>query len=276
MNKTRPETIPFTKLSATGNDFILFERETSGLSGEEYDFFRDICTRRTGVGADGILLLEPDAEAHFRMRYYNADGRPSEMCGNGARAAAFYAYRAGLAPQEPQFVIGEDRLRAKVQDRQVALTLQMLQQMDPAPGALQHSNFEEIGFAISGVPHYVLLVPDVDAVAVEDIGRFYRHADAFAPRGTNVNFVQRIDEKRFKIRTYERGVEAETLACGTGVVSSAYLLRARLGLDFPLTFETHGGRLAVDENAQTGQPVLSGEVRMLYRGEILTEFFEIW
>ena len=276
MIKTRPDTVPFTKLSATGNDFILFERETSGLSGEEYDFFRDICTRRTGIGADGILLLEPDTETHFRMRYYNADGRPSDMCGNGARAAAFYAYRAGLAPQEQHFVIGEDRLRARVQDRQVALTLQMPQQVDTAPGALQHGDFEEVGFAITGVPHYVLLVPDVDAVPVEEIGQFYRHADAFAPRGTNVNFVQRIEERRFKIRTYERGVEAQTLACGTGVVSSAYLLRARLGLDLPLTFETRGGRLTVNEDAQTGQPVLSGEVRMLYRGEILTEFFETW
>ncbi|MDQ7051756.1 MAG: diaminopimelate epimerase [candidate division KSB1 bacterium] len=198
------------------------------------------------------------------------------MCGNGARAAAFYAYRAGLAPQQPQFVIGEDRLRANVKDRQVALTLQMPQQVDLAPGALQHSDFEEVGFAITGVPHYVLLAPEVDAVPVVELGRFYRHADAFAPRGTNVNFVQRIDERRFKIRTYERGVETETLACGTGVVSSAYLLRARLELDFPLTFETRGGRLAVDEDAQTGQPVLSGEVRMLYRGDILTEFFETW
>ncbi|MDQ7051755.1 MAG: hypothetical protein Q9P14_02200 [candidate division KSB1 bacterium] len=85
MKKTRPEMIPFTKLSATGNDFILFERETSGLSGKEYDFFRDICARRTGIGADGILLLEPDAKAHFRMRYYNADGR-LRKCAAMARA----------------------------------------------------------------------------------------------------------------------------------------------------------------------------------------------
>ena len=274
MEKTLPNRIPFTKLSATGNDFILFERRSAGLHGDEYAFFQRICARRTGIGADGILLLEEHPEAHYRMRYYNADGRPSEMCGNGARAAAFYAFYTGMAPREQHFVIGEDRLRAVVRGRQVALTLQTPKQRSAAPGALQHPEFEEIGFAVTGVPHYVLQTNHIDDVPVAELGRFYRHAEIFAPAGTNVNFVQRLGERRFKIRTYERGVEAETLACGTGVVSSAYLLRDRLGVPFPYVFETQGGQLTVDEEAQSGRPVLAGTVRMICRGEILTEFFE--
>ena len=267
------KTIPFVKLSATGNDFILFDNRDGTLSGDEAHFFNQLCVRETGIGADGILLIETSAVADFKMRYFNADGRESPMCGNGARASAYFAFHTGLAPASMRFEVSGQIYQATVDGDRVALLMQEPEDIDWQPGALEHDGLREGGRMTVGVPHYVLLVEKVDTVDVEGLGQFYRQHPAFAPLGTNVNFIAREADGRLRIRTYERGVERETLACGTGTVASAYVAHTQLGLPFPMTFRARGGTLTVQRDPDSGRPLLQGQVRMPFRGEVLMEAF---
>lgn len=265
--------ISFIKLSATGNDFILFDNRSRVLRGDEKRFFNQLCARETGIGADGILLIEASSEADFAMRYFNADGRESPMCGNGARASAYFAFHTGLVPAEMRFEVSGQLYEATVQGDRVALLMQEPEGIDLNPGALQHDRFREGGRMTVGVPHYVLMADSLQGVDVEGIGVFYRKHTAFAPLGTNVNFITASENGELTICTYERGVERETLACGTGTVASAYVAHARLGLPFPMIFHARGGTLVVQRDAASGRPLLQGHVRMPFRGEIFMEMF---
>jgi len=275
--------IRFTKLSATGNDFILFDNRAGLFRGGEEQLFRSLCTRRVAIGADGILLIEQSAKrivhskpdryapcampsALFTMRYFNRDGRESEMCGNGARAAAYYAFHRGMALAEMHFEVSGDLYHAAVAGNKVRLRMQKPWDLQLAPQALDETGMEEGGFVNTGVPHYVLFVDDVEQVNVEELGVKYRHHPAFQPAGTNVNFVELNDV--LSLRTYERGVEEETLACGTGTVASAVLAHLKKGRPFPMQVITRGGELTVYGDAAFTKLELEGEVRLVYDGEI--------
>lgn len=261
-------TLHFTKLSATGNDFILFDGRDLALPGDLTSFFRRLCQRRTGVGADGILLIESSPTADFRMRYFNADGRESEMCGNGARAAAYYAARRGIAPPEMRFEVSGHEYHAEVEGNLVRLRMQPPRDLRVDLGVLHEKDLEEGGFVDTGVPHFVIFADDIDRIDVTGIGRKYRHDPAFQPRGTNVDFVKVVSPHSLRVRTYERGVEAETLACGTGVTAAAVIADHLHRVEFPVTIEVLGGRLRLSRGPGDA-PVLEGTVDHIYDGDLV-------
>jgi len=276
--------VRFAKLSATGNDFILFDNRENLFRGDEERLFRTLCTRRVAIGADGILLIEQSAKriAHsgrepsalsplpsalFTMRYFNRDGRESEMCGNGARASAYYALHHGLAPAEMQFEVSGDLYHAVVTGNRVRLRMQKPWDLDLTPRALEEDRLEEGGYVNTGVPHYVLFTPDVEQVDVAGLGVKYRHHAKFQPAGTNVNFVAIDRASHFCLRTYERGVEEETLACGTGTVAAAVFAHLKKQMPFPIHVTTRGGELTVYGDAPLEKLELEGDVRLVYNGE---------
>lgn len=263
------QVINFAKLSATGNDFILFDNRDGRFRGDERDFFRDICQRRFSVGADGILLLESSQRHDFSLRYYNSDGSLGEMCGNGARAAAYYAWRHGIAGPKMTFEVLGVSYEATIKDTGVCLIMPPPVFIQEFPGVADQADGVEGGYLNVGVPHYVLFVDDVELVDVETIGRKYRYHSAFQPWGTNTNFVQVVDRNQIKIRTYERGVEAETLACGTGTISAAILAYRQRAIQLPVTVYARGGQLRVFFETDMTKILLEGQAKIVYYGQLI-------
>ncbi|MEI8176297.1 MAG: diaminopimelate epimerase [Candidatus Omnitrophota bacterium] len=241
--------IVFAKMVATGNDFVVIDHTgkgaprvtAAGLSA----LAREICSRKTGAGADGLLCLEPSAKADFKMRILNPDGSEPAMCGNGARCAALFFVESNARARKRgsvRFDTGAGILEAHVAGDQVKLRMSppkdLWQNIDLNVG----NQFCKVHYINTGVPHAVLFVPNVETVNVRDVGRQIRAHKHFHPEGTNVNFVQVIDAKTLRVRTYERGVEDETLACGTGSTASALIAHyLKLTKKMPLLIRTHGG-----------------------------------
>ncbi len=236
-------TFSFTKMNGAGNDFVLLDNRDGAarLSGAQ---IAKLCDRHRGVGADGVLLVEPALRgADFRMRYYNSDGGEAEMCGNGARCFARFA--AGLLSDEKRTISFETEaglIRAKLlEGGDVEL------EMSPphsyaAPVYLSYADKRgQVYFLNTGVPHAAVFVDDLDSVDVKTWGEALRRHPHFAPNGTNVNFVAPAAPGEISIRTYERGVEAETLACGTGVVASALIHHLRTDSPSPIRVKVKGG-----------------------------------
>ena len=213
--------IPFSKLNGSGNDFLLIDNRDGVLEGIDRPVFASrVCDRARSVGADGVIVVEPSRSADFRWDFYNADGSRAEMCGNGGRCAARFAAARKIAGPEMSFETLAGTIRATVAGRRVKL-----QMTRPAGLAVDRElalDGEKLvySFLDTGVPHAVLFVPDAGRVDVAGVGRAIRRHEAFAPRGTNVNFVEARDGELL-VRTYERGVEGETLACGTGATATA-------------------------------------------------------
>jgi diaminopimelate epimerase len=260
--------IKFSKLCATGNDFILIDNRENILTGNENDFFRRICQRRLSIGADGVLLLEKSAYHHFSMRYFNSDGSLGEMCGNGARALAFYAFTHGIAPVEVNFDVLGVVYRALIRGNSVQLIMPPPLEIREYPGVIEEKEFEEGGFLNVGVPHYVIFVPDLKSVDVNFLGKKYRYHNSFRPAGTNVNFVQIAEKDEIFIRTYERGVEEETLSCGTGTISSAVLAVRQKQCSLPLKVKSSAGFLFVNFDNPISEIILEGDVKEIYSGEL--------
>jgi diaminopimelate epimerase len=238
------------------------------------EFARLVCRRKFSVGADGLFLLEPSQIADFRWRFFNADGSEAEMCGNGARCVARFAYMNGLAAARMRFETLAGIIDASVADTQVTIRM-------PAPHSLQLDiEVEAAGqgwtahSVNTGVPHLVVFVDDLDRVDVDALGRTFRYHARFAPAGTNVNFVGRGTE-RLAIRTYERGVEAETMACGTGATAAAVVAVARGLAASPVLLSTRGGvELCVKcsgDGTQAEHVLLRGPAHLVYRGELTAE-----
>lgn len=261
--------IPFFKLSATGNDFILFDNRERYFTGEETDFFRHICQRRRAVGADGILLIEASPDYDFHLRYFNADGRESEMCGNGARAAAFYFWENYGPSERLTFTVGSTVYEARAGERGVSLKMPAPADVRGDVGVAEEAFLEEGGYLDIGVPHFVVFTDDLDAVDVPGLGARYRHHRAFVPRGVNVDFVEVLGANRLKIRTYERGVEEETLACGTGCAAAALVAVERKQMAWPIELLTRGGVLRVERPDPSGPLFLEGEATLVYEGRLL-------
>jgi diaminopimelate epimerase len=220
--------IPFWKMHGASNDFILVDDRSLTFPADDHDWIAAVARRRTGVGAEGIILIQPSQHADFRMRFFNPDGGEVEMCGNGARCVARLAAEIGAAPARMSIETAAGLLRAEARGDQALLSL-----TDPRDWRMNRTlaiNGEEIRyhFVNSGVPHVVVEVRNLEAVNVPDRGARIRRHPAFAPAGTNANFIEATGPNALRVRTYERGVEAETLACGTGIVASA-LVAARLG-----------------------------------------------
>ena len=266
--------VRFWKLEGAGNDFLGLDGRAGGFKLNR-QLIADLCDRRRGVGADGVLVVEkPKVRgADFRMRYYNSDGGEAEMCGNGARCFALLARavsgRKGNVLRI-QTQAGLVTLQIRGQEVQVSMTeptkLRLGRKLVVAGRKLA------VDFLNTGVPHAVLFVRSVRSIDVAKQGRAIRYHSAFAPSGTNVNFVEIGRGNRIHVRTYERGVEGETLACGTGVVASSILSNLRRGLRSPILVTTRGGdHLRVGfsmVNGQARKVTLQGSARIVYTGVI--------
>lgn len=266
--------LSFYKMSGGGNDFVLFDNRKENLPKNYNLIAKNVCNRKFSIGADGILILEKTEEAHFRMIYYNADGSRAEMCGNGARCIAKFAFLLGVAPEKMTFLTDAGLLSAEID--QDSVKLQMSKPKDlklDFPLKLEEGKELHLSFINTGVPHAVLLVTDTDKTEVEELGRAIRYHKEFTPAGTNVNFVEHKDLHSLIVRTYERGVEGETLACGTGVVASSLICATKNLIESPVSCLTKGGEtLKIHFNRKKDNTFadvfLEGPVKMCYKGEI--------
>lgn len=262
----------FTKMNGAGNDFVLIDNRLGDLRLAAEQISK-ICDRHRGVGADGVLVLERAANgADFRMRYYNADGGEAEMCGNGARCFARYASRVAGPAEKLSFETPAGVIGATLQGELVCLNMSEPKDLKlgitiPLPDQQLPAHFVN-----SGVPHVVVPVDDLDKADVRGLGSAVRHHDLFAPKGANVNFLKQRGDKAISIRTYERGVEDETLACGTGVVASALIFAALQNVEGPIGVLVRGGnelQVAFDRTGdQFNEVTLTGPADFVFEGTI--------
>jgi len=234
--------IRFTKMNGAGNDFVVLDNRTRSLSLDGASIAH-LCDRHRGIGADGLLSVEPaDGAADFRMRYYNSDGGEAEMCGNGARCFARFAAR--LMPEKPLSVSFETQaglITAALEGELVALEMGCPQDHRAGQSLTLGESAHQVHFINTGVPHAVVFVPDVEKIDVMALGAALRWHEAFSPKGTNANFAQVLAPDSLVLRTYERGVEGETLACGTGVCATALLHAVESGASSPIHVRVRGG-----------------------------------
>lgn len=231
----------FTKMNGAGNDFVMIDNRDGRLQLDRATIAR-LCDRHRGIGADGLLMVEPAEQgADFRMRYYNADGGEAEMCGNGARCFGRFAGQLSGKTDQVSFetMAGVITARFKGDCVQIAMSQPHSLQMD-TPLELA-SETHTVHFLNTGVPHAVVFVQNLETVDVNRLGAALRYHAHFAPKGTNANFALPVDSQTIAIRTYERGVEGETLACGTGMVASALLFHQRTGAASPIRVNVRGG-----------------------------------
>jgi len=268
--------LPFYKMNGSGNDFILIDNR-GGLISEtaSAEFVTTVCRRQLSAGADGVILIENSKCVDFKWRFYNSDGSLAEMCGNGARCAARFAWLRGIAGQRSSFETLAGVISAEVIGKRVKIKM-----TDPSDIRMDMS-IEIAGRTYSvhgvntGVPHAVLLSDDIENIDVVAAGRQIRHHPTFAPAGTNVNFVMVQTDGSLSIRTYERGVEDETLACGTGAVAVALIAAMTRGASTPVSVFPRGGpELTIYFQAGNGgftDVFLEGDARVVYKGRLWNE-----
>jgi diaminopimelate epimerase len=271
--------IPFFKMSGSGNDFILIDNrekvvEENGLS----DRIKKVCRRQMSVGADGFILVENSDNVDFKWRFFNADGSLAEMCGNGARCAARFAFLNGIAGKEMAFETDAGIVRASVSGRDVKIEM-------PEPKDIKTDYIIElekgslsVNSVNTGVPHVVVMVDKLDRVDVVKQGREIRYCKSFAPAGTNVNFMSLQNDGSIAIRTYERGVEDETLACGTGSVAGAVIMAYKEKINSPVKVRTKSGAFLNiffnKNNSDFSEVYLEGDSRVIYSGKLWRDAWE--
>jgi len=259
--------LQFYKYHGAGNDFILIDNREKVINPNPR-LVQQLCNRRFGIGADGLMLLENSEKPEkpdFSMRYFNSDGYEASMCGNGGRCIVSFAWKKGLISNETEFIASDGLHKAKILDNGiVALKMNDVE------------NVRKIGkhyFLDTGSPHYVRFVDDIDKSKVKEEGKRVRYDASVSKNGTNVDFVQIISDDKITIRTYERGVENETLACGTGAVASAigtHLLKATDNFSFSV--QVLGGKLQVDfkkeDETHFRDIWLTGPAEFVFKGSI--------
>lgn len=263
---------PFWKYHGAGNDFILFDDRDETFPTTNRELIQALCHRRTGIGSDGLLLIQPSAERDFRMRYFNPDGGEVDMCGNGARCIARLARDLHIVGDRMAFDTMPGVIEAEVIGGEIRLHM-----TDPRDWRLDRTldangRTYAYDFVNSGVEHVVVRVDAVAEVDVPSLGAAIRHHEAFAPRGTNANFVAVTGPDSLDIRTYERGVEGETLACGTGIVAAG-LIAARKGwVTAPVRLTCAGGDVLTVDFVPDGdgarQVTLQGPAVYVFHGAV--------
>jgi diaminopimelate epimerase len=268
----------FYKIHGSGNDLIVIDNRNKVFPDKDYRFINKICQNHTGIGADGLLLLEKSKRADFRMRYFNADGHESTMCVNGSRCICYYAFLLKVIDKKHSFEAGDgvhsaeilDKLRVKVEVKHHKNTDSRTFPVDfRLPNSISFVNFIN-----TGVPHLVLACRDIEAVPVETLGRELRFHPYYAPAGANINFVEyaAADGQKLSVRTYERGVEAETLSCGSGVTAAALSFHSPENpAEEGFTVITRGGELTVAFNKTNNRIFLEGPVNIIYQGKYIEE-----
>lgn len=272
--------ISFTKMSGTGNDFIIIDHRQKFIAEKDQpEFARLVCRRTFSVGADGLILIEAANNADFRWRFYNSDGSVAAMCGNGARCAARFAHTNGIASREMVFATDAGMISAEVDTASGLVKVQLTSPKDFRGNLLlQLGGESHTAFSINtGVPHAVVFVENAQDFPVKELGKIARFHPLFQPDGTNVNFVQIISSDELFVRTYERGVEDETMACGTGAVASALVASMMHGLKSPIRIRTSGGEnlTVFFEEKHTGllaeSVFLQGSTRTVFTGNMTAE-----
>ena len=271
--------IEFYKMSGSGNDFIIIDNRRGMVAESNLsELIPRVCRRQMSVGADGFILIDNCDGADFKWHFYNSDGSRPEMCGNGARCAARFAYLHDIVGPEMTFETDAGLISAEIVGERVKIGM-------PDPVDLKtdypikvQSGSRVVSSINTGVPHVVLEEKDIDRVDVFNLGREIRNLEQFAPDGTNVNFISPRDDGRIAIRTYERGVENETLACGTGSVAAALISAYRKNLPSPISMLTRSGSVLrihfTRRQDRFSDVYLEGDARVVYSGELWEEAWE--
>lgn len=267
--------IPFYKMSGSGNDFILIDNRNGLIKEDASKFAATVCRIKFSVGADGLILIESSNKADFRWRFYNSDGSEAEMCGNGGRCAARFAYIKEIAKENLSFETKAGIIKAEVRGRRVKLAMLEPKDLRRNIEIPVDERIRVLSFINTGVPHAVKIVPNVENFDVVGIGRKIRYHKEFQPAGTNVDFVQMVDEHNILMRTYERGVEDETFACGTGAVASALITSLGGQVKSPVSVKTRGGEILniyfrIDHTGFK-DVYLEGDTAVVCNGEIWEE-----
>jgi len=265
--------ITFHKMSGNGNDFIIIDNRNKVVDEKDLSkFIENVCRRRMSVGADGLILVENSNTLDFKWRFFNSDGNAAEMCGNGARCVAQFAFLKKIAESDMSFETEAGPISARVTKDRVKIKV-------PNPSNIEIDYIIElkngplsVSSVNTGVPHVVVGVDGFENVDVVKLGREIRFHEMFAPAGTNVNFVYEQEDGTISIKTYERGVEDETLACGTGSIAGAIVMAYKFRKKSPIKFLTRsGGYLTIhfkEKEAEFYDIQLEGDARIIYKGEL--------
>jgi diaminopimelate epimerase len=265
--------LEFTKMNGAGNDFVLIDNRQQSLKLSP-PRIAHLCDRHRGIGADGVIILVPcvSAKADWAWSFYNSDGSTGEMCGNGARCFARFVQKLTGITRDFTFETEAGIISASFQGERVTVSLTTPKELKLDQKLPLRAGTETIHSLNTGVPHAVLFVPDADQAMVQALGPEIRRHQHFAPGGTNVNFVQVLGENHIRVRTFERGVEGETLACGTGVTASALIASKVHRFNSPVRVKVQGGdELAVSFNGSNGNfsdVRLTGPADFVFEGRI--------
>ncbi len=255
--------ITFFKYQGTGNDFIMVDNRGLTFPKNDTSLIARWCDRRFGIGADGLILLENDDSSDFKMVYYNSDGNQSTMCGNGGRCIVAFANRLGIIKDKTTFMAVDGLHKATISGATVSLRMKDVDEIKTGT---------DYFFADTGSPHHVIVVDDCQAIDVRAQGSAVRYGGLYGEAGANVNFVTPLSADRFKVRTYERGVEDETLSCGTGVTAVALCMyQSGKTLAKRVWLEVEGGELEVSftpKQAGFTHVYLSGPAEFVFKGVI--------
>lgn len=268
--------IKFLKMSGAGNDFIVIDNRLGVI--DHYncaDFVENVCRRGVSVGADGVILIARSDKADFKWHYFNADGSEAEMCGNGARCVARFAFLEGIAGENLSFETLAGIIHAEVLGHRVKLEMPRPHGFDLDIRLPIEGKEYTVNFINTGVPHAVKFVQELENYDVLKMGKEIRFHPHFEPAGANANFIVVQDRSHINIRTYERGVEGETLACGTGSVAAALIAAVKGFADSPVNLRTRSGSLLTvhfDRDGNDFRSVyLEGEARVIYEGNLWEE-----
>jgi diaminopimelate epimerase len=269
----------FYKIQGAGNDFIFIDNRDGKFKENDPLFVKHLCKSHTGIGSDGLLLLENSQFADFKMRYFNSDGYESEMCANGSRCTCYMAYLLGIIDKKHSFEAGDGVHSGEIIDTEkvsVEVILKKETNLLTFPVDFELPNsISFIDFLNTGVPHLILECEDIDLVPVDDIGKALRFHRYYMPEGTNVNFVEKKETNNsieLKVRTFERGVDAETLSCGSGVTAAAISFYKRLKPKSKnIYITTRGGYLVVTLSDDFESIYLEGPVKIIFKGTYIEE-----
>ena len=258
----------FAKYHGLGNDFILIDDRNEGFPAEDAPLIVKLCRRRTGVGADGLILLQDSFKADYTMRIFNSDGKETEMWGNGLRWFMAYLGDLGLSLTKNRILVGGKSYTCAFQGELISVLMGKAEDVSWNIKVPLQGQEVMVHYLNTGVPHVVVFVDDVDQIDVEQVGKEIRWHPIFQPKGVNASFASEMASGGFKMRTYERGVEGETNACGTGAAAVAHAASKMLGKSSPITLWTCLQEKLTMSLSDDGELEMLGGATYVYRGHI--------